>query len=222
MFENYFRLNGHGALVRCRREGSEVAGAGVCSAGVNSLAGTKFEGICAGKGTSAGTPYGASRDPIPTGVPVILDFGINARGLPHRPDADVLLGRPSDEVLAAYAAMVRVEESIIKSLTPGRGCEDMYNESVALASELGYAEEFMGLGTEKVKFVGHGIGLELDEPPYLAPKMIERLAEGVVVAVEPKVSLPGVGVIGVEDTLVVRSKGAQSLTDCSKEFVVVQ
>ena len=61
--------------------------------------------------------------------------------------------------------------------------------------------EFMGIGAEKVRFVGHGVGLELDEPPFLAPKMEYPLSAGMVVAIEPKVALPGIGVIGIEDTV---------------------
>lgn len=220
IIESYFRLNGHGIIVPCRREGVEAVAFGVCSSGVNSLAGTKFEGICAGSGLTAGTPYGASRDVIAEGAPIILDFGFILDGYIIDQTRMASLGTPSDEVLRAYDAMVEIEKEIIKLLKPGTPWEAAYVKSVQMAEEMGYADTFMGVGTERVKFVGHGVGTELDEPPYLAPDMTDELAAGMVVAIEPKVALPGVGVVGIEDTLVIRDNGVEMLTTASPDFII--
>lgn len=221
LLENYFRLNGHATIVRCRREGMEVPGFGVCSSGVNSLAGTKFEGICAGIGLSAGAPYGASHDPIPEGAPIILDFAFNLDGYIIDQTRMASIGTPSTEITAAYDAMVSIEQEIIGMLRPGTRWVDIYDRSVDLADQMSYAETFMGSGTERVRFVGHGVGTELDEPPYLAPEMKYELAAGMVVAVEPKVALPGIGVIGIEDTLVIRDGGAELITTAASEFITI-
>lgn len=218
--EHYLRLSGHG-IIRFRREGIEVALFGVLSAGENSLAGTKFDGISAGVGVSPAAPYGANRDPIPQGVPVLIDFGFNLDGYHVDQTRMLSWGEPSDEVLNAFDAMLRVQEAIIGSLKPGTPWEDVYNMAVDLASDLGYADTFMGFGTERVKFVGHGLGIELSEPPYLAPKMSDPLEAGMVIAIEPKVALPGVGVVGNEDTVVVADSGARVLTTCAPDFIVV-
>lgn len=220
VLENYFRLSGHG-LIRFRREGIEVASFGVLSAGVNSLAGTKFDGICAGVGPSPAAPYGAGLDPIPQGVPVILDYAFVLDGYHIDQTRMLCWGEPSDEVLRAYDAMLRIEDAIIGMLTPGMPWQDVYNESVSIATEMGYGDVFMGAGTERVKFVGHGVGLELDEPPYLAPGMTDPLAVGMVLAVEPKVAIAEVGVIGIEDTIVITKKGIDRLTVCPNDFIVV-
>ncbi len=219
--EHYLRLNGHG-IIRFRREGIEVALFGVLSAGVNSLAGTKFDGICAGVGVSPGAPYGASRDPIPQGAPVIIDFAFVLDGYHVDQTRMLSWGEPSDEVLNAFDAMLRVEDAIVGALKPGVPWEDIYSMSVDMAAELGYADTFMGSGTERVKFVGHGVGLELDEPPYLAPGMTDPLEAGMVIAIEPKVALPGVGVVGNEDTVVVTDSGVRVLTTCPPDFIVVE
>lgn len=221
ILESYFRLNGHGVIVRCRREGVETVPFGVCSAGVNSLSGTKFEGICAGVGLSAGNPYGASRDPIPVGAPIILDFGFNLDGYIIDQTRMASVGRPSDEVVRAYESMVEIEKALISDMKPGAIWEDVYNLSVRMATEMGYADTYMGAGTERIKFVGHGVGLELDEPPYLAADMKYPLEAGMVIAIEPKVALPGVGVVGIEDTLVVRDGGVEMITTCPGEFIIV-
>jgi Xaa-Pro aminopeptidase len=106
-------------------------------------------------------------------------------------------GEPSPQVKRVYEAMVQVEHGIIANLQPGRTWESVYQSALAQAKELGYAEGFMGLGVEKVKFVGHGVGLELDEPPFLAPGMDEVLTRGMTLAIEPKVALPEIGVVSI-------------------------
>ncbi len=222
VIESYFRLNGHGVCVPCRREGVDTVPFGVCSSGTNSLAGTKFEGICAGAGLSPGAPYGASRDTIPEGAPIILDFGFILDGYIIDQTRMASIGKPSDEVIKAYDAMVEIEREIIKMLRPGTPWEAPYNRAVEMAESMGYADTFMGVGTERVKFVGHGVGTELDEPPYLAPDMTDELAAGMVVAIEPKVALPGIGVIGIEDTLVIRDNGVEVLTTASPDFIITR
>jgi Xaa-Pro aminopeptidase len=220
IIENYFRLNGHGVLVRCRREGIEMS-FGVCSAGINTLAGTKFDGICAGVGISAAMPYGAGYAQIRRGIPVLLDYAYNLEGYHVDQTRMFSWGEPSSEVLRAYDAMLQVEGSIVNRLKPGQTWGEIYDAALQLAVELGYEKEFMGLEPEKVKFVGHGVGLELDEPPFLAPKNDFPLMAGMVVAVEPKVSLPGVGVIGIEDTLVIRENSPEAITTAANEFLVL-
>lgn len=219
--ERHLRLKGHVGLLRCRREGIEMAGCGVCAAGANSLAGTKFDGICAGPGIAPATPYGATLDPIPKNSPVIVDFGVCYQGYHVDQTRMFSWGPPPDEGLAAYNAMVRIEEALFAVLKPGTPWEDIYDLSLDLASKAGYSEVFMGVGPEKVRFVGHGVGLELDEPPFLAPKMREPLEARMVLAIEPKVAIPELGVIGVEDTVVVLDDGAQWLTTAEKEFMVL-
>lgn len=220
ILENYFRLNRHSILVRCRREGIEMS-FGVCSAGNNTLAGTKFDGICAGVGISAAAPYGACSDLITAGEPVILDYGYNLDGYHVDQTRMFSWGEPAVEVIQAYEAMLSVEEHIIEHLKPGQTWESIYELALQHATKLGYEKEFMGLGAEKVRFVGHGVGLELDEPPFLAPKNESKLLAGMVVAIEPKVSLPGIGVVGIEDTLVIRDRQAELLTTGTKEYLIL-
>lgn len=221
VMENYLRLRGHAALLRSRREGIEMAACGICSAGTNSLSGTKFDGVCGGAGISAAAPYGAGFNAIPERTPVIVDFALCYNDYHVDQTRMFSWGRPADEVLAAYDAMVGIERAIVENLRPGAVWEDLYNLSVEMAAESGYAEVFMGDGDEQVKFVGHGVGLELDEPPYLAPKMPDKLTAGMVLAIEPKVALPGVGIVGIEDTFIVREGQPERITTAPREFIVV-
>ena len=78
----------------------------------------------------------------------------------------------------------------------------------------------MGVG-QKARFIGHGIGLEINEAPVLAPRMKQELLPGMVFALEPKIVLPGIGPVGVENSWVVTADGVEKLTPCNEEIVVL-
>ncbi len=219
--EKYFRLNGHGLLIRCRKEGIE-AGFGVCASGENALAGTKFDGICSGKGLAKAVPFGAANEVIEAGRPVILDYVFNLEGYHVDQTRMFSWGHPGEEIMDAYQAMVRIQQILAASLKPGESWSSLYETALKLVCAAGYETEFMGIGSDKVKFIGHGVGLELDEPPFIAPKMENQLAAGMVLALEPKVALPGVGVVGIEDTYVVEETGGRVLTKCPKNFIIFE
>lgn len=219
--EYAFRLQGNELMIRCRREGVEMAGCGVCTAGLNTLAGTKFEGVCGGVGLSAAVPFGVTADPIPPNTPILIDYGLVFEGYHIDQTRMACWGEPPAEARRAFEAMLEVEEAIFAALRPGATWEEVYRVAVDRAAELGYAEGFMGLGSEQVKFVGHGVGLELDEPPVLAPRMKQPLEAGMALAIEPKVALPDLGMIGIEDTVVIRENGIERLTICPQEMVIV-
>ena len=117
--------------------------------------------------------------------------------------------------------MVQVEKALCLSLRPGKPWSAIYDQALELAAAVGYEQEFMGVGDEKVRFVGYGVGLELDEPPLLAPKMDYELTAGMVLALEPKLTLLGIGVIGIEDTVVLTEAGCQLLTTAPLELIVI-
>ena len=73
--------------------------------------------------------------------------------------------------------------------------------------------------TQKAKFIGHGIGLEINEMPVLAPRMKQELEPGMVFALEPKIVLPGIGPVGIENSWVVTAEGVEKLTLCKEEIV---
>lgn len=219
--EHAFRLQGHDMLIRSRREGMEMSACGVVSAGVRTLAGTKFEGICGGTGLSPAVPYGATRTPIAPGEPILIDIAFVLEGYHCDQTRQACWGQPSAAITRAYNAMLQIQHAVFAALRPGGTWEEIYALSAAMAADLGYADTYMGVGREQVKFVGHGVGLELDEPPFLAPGMPALLENGMTLAIEPKVALPGIGVIGIEDTVVMREDGMERLTPCAQEMVVL-
>ncbi|MBN1411294.1 MAG: aminopeptidase P family protein [Spirochaetales bacterium] len=218
VIENRFRLLGLG-INHSRQEGADF-GYGICSAGGNSSVPTRFDGIASGKGLSAALPFGASRDIIEKNTPILMDFGVTEDGYHVDQTRMAIWGEPCDKARRAFDAMRNVEETLVeKRLKPGVLWQDAWFAAEKLAEEAGYADEFMGTGTEKVKFVGHGVGLELDEPPFLAPKMEYPLEPGMTIAVEPKVLLPDIGIVGIEDTIVITETGAEYLTHADRDWI---
>ena len=86
------------------------------------------------------------------------------------------------------------------------------------AKEAGFADKFMGTG-QQAKFIGHGIGLEINEAPVLAPRMKQQLEPGMVFALEPKIVIPSVGPVGIENSWVVTNEGIEKLTNCNEEII---
>jgi len=76
------------------------------------------------------------------------------------------------------------------------------------------------MGTkQQAKFVGHGIGLEINEAPVFAPRVKQELQPGMVFALEPKIVLPGVGPVGIENSWVINEHGVEKLTLCPEEII---
>jgi Xaa-Pro dipeptidase len=97
----------------------------------------------------------------------------------------------------------------------------IYEMAIELAEKAGYSENFMGTGDQRIRFVGHGVGLELDEYPFLASGQEMPLQEGMVIALEPKLIFPGRGVVGIENTHLLTPNGLEQLTVFDENIVVV-
>ena len=90
---------------------------------------------------------------------------------------------------------------------------------LSLANDKGIGDNFMGPGELAVKFVGHSVGLEVNELPVLAPRFDEPLGEGNTLAIEPKYTHPSWGVIGVENTYAVRADRLENLTEIPEDII---
>jgi hypothetical protein len=115
----------------------------------------------------------------------------------------------------------RVLAEVARRLRPGEIPSALWDAARALADEAGLGARFMGPPGDQARFVGHGVGLELDELPVLAPGFDEPLVAGQVVAVEPKFVFPGLGAVGIENTWAVGEGGGERLTDFPDDLLRV-
>ena len=96
-------------------------------------------------------------------------------------------------------------------LRPGAIPSEIYNSIMSNLDEE-FLQNFMGFGNRKVKFLGHGVGLLIDETPVIAEGFDEPLQKGMVFALEPKKGIENIGMVGIENTFIVTAKGGECIT----------
>jgi Xaa-Pro aminopeptidase len=175
----------------------------------------------AGTGLSASVAQGASFRRIGRGEPVVFDFVPVRDGYMADFTRSYSIGPLPAELTHAYDAALQVQEAATAAARPGVPCRAVWEAAQAAAAGAGLAGSFMGHGAGQVPYVGHGIGIELDELPVLTGSSLE-LEAGMVFALEPKFVLPRLGAIGIENTWVVTGDGVERLTLASEDLVVLQ
>jgi len=165
-----------------------------------------------GLGLSPAFPVGASMKPIRRHEPVMVDFGICLRGYQIDETRMFCVGSLPRRYLELYHAIVRIQHAILDATQPGIRGKDLFEIGLEVAEKEGIADLYLGPPGNKVSFVGHGIGLEINDPPFIAKQDKTPLKEGMTFALEPKLVLEGEAAIGIEDTVVVTKDGIRRLT----------
>ena len=204
------RRLGHEGIIRMRAFNQEMF-YGQLLTGSSGWASSYLDTPLAGTGLSASVAQGVSFKPIRRGEQVVFDFVTTSQGYIADFTRIFVIGELPHELRRAYDAAVRIEAAVVAAARPGVTCRVLYETALCAADAEGLGEYFMGHGDGRVSFVGHGVGLELDELPVLAANDLE-LAEGMVFALEPKFVVPGLGAIGIEDTWLVTGAGLELLT----------
>jgi Xaa-Pro aminopeptidase len=203
---------GHQGTVRFGKFNIDIA-VGQLGFGVNALYPTSFDGPGGGVGLCPAAPVLGSRErKLRPGDLVFVDAGCAVDGYHTDKTMTYMFGRPlPDEVMAIHQRCVEVERQIASQLRPGAIPSEIYSRIMA-GLDPGFLRDFMGFGNRRVNFLGHGVGLQIDEPPVLAEGFDQPLAAGMTLAVEPKKGVAGVGMVGGENTYVVTPDGGRSLT----------
>lgn len=213
---------GHHGMLRMENYGEEVF-LGHIAAGDSANYPSVFNGPVGLRGVHPAVPHmGSAGKQWRRGETLTIDIGFTLEGY-HTDKTQVYwLGDVAEmpaKGRAAHDFCVEMQQWVADQLKPGmlpsgiwRGCQEW-------AKKAGWAEGFMALGGNKVQFVGHGIGLAIDEYPVLAKGFDLPLQEGMVLAVEPKIGIAEIGMVGVENTFEVTSRGGRSLT--GSRFAVI-
>ena len=216
-FEYCLRKAGIGGYLRIRGFNQEITG--IAASGGNGAEAGCFDVPVTGKGHWTAAPYGPSIDAIGKGVPIIVDYGGFYNGYIADMTRIFCFGSLDPELERAFDISLGIQELVQENLTPGNICEDLFHSAAKMAADAGIGEHFMGRPGELAKFVGHGVGLELDELPVLAPKFKALLEAGQTIALEPKFLFPGKGAVGIENTLAITDKGCEKLTRLPDDIV---
>ena len=181
--------------------------------GESSIYPTSFNGPGGNYGMSPAVPIHGSRNrKLRKGDLVFVDTGCGVEGYHTDKTMTYMFGKSlPDEAIQIHLQCVEIQNKIAAMLRPGAIPSVIYNE---ILNELtpAFLENFMGFGTRKVKFLGHGIGLTIDELPVIANGFDEPIREGMVFAVEPKKGIPHIGMVGIENTFVVTPQGGRNIT----------
>ena len=210
--EARFRKMGHQGLVRAHRWDLELYYGAVIS-GANMSYPVPFEGPDGGMGLSAAVPQGAGEKPIQEGEPIMVDMVAGYNGYLIDKTRIYALGHLPEDLLKAHRFALEVQEEMSELLRPGNSSRRIYQTVVKKVERSPYRDYFMGYGDNKVKFVAHGIGCEIDELPLIAEKPDLELQPGMTLAVEPKIFFPQKGGVGIENTWLVTEDRPKKLTD---------
>lgn len=211
MLEAHARKLGHQGLIRMRLwdnylfYGHIMCGAGAAVPGA-------FASPTSGMGLNPNIGQGPGFSPIKPNEPILVDYVFSLNGYLSDHTRIFSLGDVSEELYQAHEAMLEIQEMVKKTALPGAVTGDIYETMIARAEEKGYRDFFMGASEPKIRFTGHGLGIELDEFPFIAQGQTLALEPGMLIALEPKMVIPGKGVVGIENTLLVTDNGLESLT----------
>ncbi len=209
--ESYARSLGHQGIVRMRLWGSELFYGHLIS-GSDAAVPSYLASPTGGKGPSRLTGQGAGFNKIERNEPVLVDYVFALDGYLSDHSRIFCIGELSEDLLRGHEAMLEVQEEIKEQARPGVTSGEIYDVMIGLAEEKGYADWFMGVGDKRIRFTGHGIGLELDEFPFIARGQKLVLEKNMIIALEPKLIVPGKGVVGIENTHLVTENGLHALT----------
>jgi len=205
------RTGGHQGIVRMRGWNQEMTYAHVLS-GPNGDAASYLNSAHGGAGTCCAMPQGAGHRTIRRNEPIEVDYSVGINGYLGDQSRTYVIGDLPPSLQKAHDCSRRIHDRFAETAVPGVPCRDVYAAAAAEAERAGLAHAFMGHGPNQVRFVGHGIGLEVDELPILAPRFDLPLAPGMVLALEPKFVLPGEGAVGLEDDYLVTEDGVERLS----------
>ena len=208
--ERFARQLGHPGYMRARGFNQELTYTLVLS-GPDAAIPSYSSGPLGGRGLAPAFPHAATQRLIGKNEPVIIDFSAWAGGYQADMTRTYCIGSLPSHMEHAYETAVAIQELLKQEARSGAICSELWAAARQLVRTNGLCEHFMGMA-RRVPFIGHGVGVEIDELPVLAPRVEQVLQANMVLAVEPKFVFPD-GAVGLENTFVVGEEGLISLID---------
>ena len=215
--ERRMRLNGSIGLFRAYGPNMSIF-MGSVLAGENAAASSPFDFALGGAGQTAVCPIGANGTPLTDGIAILVDMAGNYT--PYQTDMTRVfaVGRLPDKAYRAHQTALDIQAAVEATARVGTACAELYQLARSMAEKAGLADCFMGT-RQQAKFVGHGIGLEINEPPVLTPRSKEVLEPDMVFALEPKFVIEGSGAVGIENSFRVTTEGLEKLTRFEEQII---
>ena len=190
-------------------------------AGDNADTPSPYDFAMGGAGLDVSLPVGCNGTVLTEGMSLMVDMGGNFTGYMTDMTRTYAIGSVQELALKAHETSIAIHQAIAAKSRPGVAAKDLYELAAEMANDARLSDYFMG-HRQKAGFIGHGVGIEINEAPVLAPRSRDILAEGMVFALEPKFVIPGTGALGIENTYAVTADGVEKLTVCKEELISLQ
>jgi len=220
ILEAYAKTLGHEGLLRVRSLNYEAYTWHILSGRTGSIV-SQSDSPMGGLGLSPAFPVGASMKKIRRNEPILVDFGISYHGYHMDQTRMYAIGSMPDLFIGAYDACREIHYRVLDKVLEGTISKELFELSKKLAEKMGYGEYYLGYGHYKVRFLAHGIGIELAELPYIAATHDYPINEGAVFAIEPKMVFPKKGSCGIENTVIFEKGGYRILTDTDERIIIL-
>lgn len=217
--ERQMRLHGSVGIFRSFGENMDIF-MGSMLAGDNAQAASPYDYALGGAGISPLLPLGANGTLLLPGTTLMVDMAGNYRPWMDDMTRTFAIEHTPDMAYKAHQVSIDIHNAIMKNFRAGALCSELYLLAEEIVNQNGLAPYFMGT-IQQAQFIGHGVGLEINEPPVLTPRSREVLEPGIAFALEPKFVLPGIGAVGIENTYVVHESGFEKITLCEEAMIVL-
>ena len=214
--EREMRRHGSIGLFRCFGSAMEIF-MGSLLTGDNAGAPSPYDFALGGAGTQA-LPLGANGTPLRQGQAVMIDMAGNYGVYYSDMTRTYSIGQLTDEAYRLHELSCTIHREVMQRATPGTSCAALYNDSLRMVEEAGAHPYFMGTELQ-AQFVGHGLGLQINELPVLMGRSKDCLQPGMAIAFEPKFVLPHIGAVGIENTYLVTESGVENLTPAPETII---
>ena len=217
--ERQMRLNGSIGIFNAFGTNMHIFMGSVLT-GSNAGAASPFDFALGGNGQTPLCPVGANGTLLKDGMAVMVDMAGNFT--PYLTDMTRVfsIGKLPKIAYRAHQVALDIQEEIIQVACPGFSCAELYHRALVRVKNEGLTDYFMGIG-QQAKFIGHGIGLQINEMPVFSSRSKEVLLPGMVFALEPKFVIPDVGAVGIENSFLVTKTGIEKLTLFEEEIILI-
>jgi Xaa-Pro aminopeptidase len=213
---------GHHGVARFGMFETEMVLGHVCF-GESSIYPSYFDGASGNYGLGPAVPLIGSRQrKLKKGDLVYIDIGSGVDGYHTDKTCTYMFGQnPPEYVAEAHRKCVEIQNDIARMLSPGMIPSEIYKSIIETLDDE-FLKNFMGFGHRTVKFLGHGIGLQVDELPVIAQGFEMTIEKGMVFALEPKKGIKDVGMVGIENTFIVNKKCGECITGKSEGLIEIK
>ncbi len=190
-------------------------------AGENADAPSPYDFAMGGAGIDPSIPVGANGTILRRGMSVMVDVNGNYTGYMTDMTRTFAVGELPELAIKAHETSIRIHRELCRMGRPGVEAKALYQHALSIVEEAKLTPYYMG-HRQHAGFIGHGIGIEVNELPVIAPRSRDIIAENNVIALEPKFVIPRVGAVGIENTYVVTSDSWRCITHAPEELIELE